>query len=141
MAKTWQNLIDEARELAQDVREPYRSENSTYLNKLNRGLQELGRMRPDAFLTRFDEETGEIVVPEIKETDPDPQVDEDTDDVADATVDAVEALADNVSVPMQFYNALVYFVVGSIEILDEEYSNDGRAAMMMAQFKQSVMGL
>jgi hypothetical protein len=121
MARTWQSLLDDARVLLQDTREPYRLQDSEILSLLNRALQELGRLRPDAFFTKFDLTSGEIIVPVIEDTDPDPQVGEDTDDVADPVVDAVEALDGNVSVPSQFHSALVYFVVGSAEVVDDEY--------------------
>jgi len=42
---------------------------------------------------------------------------------------------------MQFYNALVHYVTGMAEIVDDEYTVDGRAAMLLGQFKANVIGL
>lgn len=137
MAKTYQNLIDEARELLQDTdSEGYRYADSTLLNKLNRGMQELGRLRPDAFWDRFDG-LG-VLVPEVVVTDAEP--DTDPDDI-DEDEDAQVALSDVVDFEMQFYGSLVYFVAASAEIIDDEFTTDGRASMLMAQFKQQVVSL
>lgn len=138
MAKTYQNIIDEARTLLQDSLEPFRYSDEILLSKLNRALQELGRLRPEIFWDRFDDETSDILVPEVVETDADP--DSDPDEL-DADEDAEVALADTVEIPMQFYTALVYYVTASAEIVDDEFTDDGRAAMLMAQFKQQVIGL
>ncbi len=138
MANTYQNAIDEARELLQDTRDPTRYPDSTLLNKLNRALQELARLRPDAFTDRFDDDTGEIIVPKVVVTDADPDTDPDT---LDATEDAQVALSDEFDIPMMFYPAIVYFITASAEILDDEFTEDGRAAMLLAQFKQEVIGL
>lgn len=138
MAKTYQNIVDEARVLLQDTLVPFRYSNAVLLAKLNRALQEAGRVRPDAFWDRFDTDTADIIVPEVVDTDPDP--DDDVDDV-DVIEDGQVALADNFDLPMQFYSALVYFVTGSAEIVDDEYADDGRASMLMAQFKSQLVSL
>lgn len=139
MAKTYQNAIDEARDLLQDSdSSAYRYSNTVLLRKLNRALQELGRLRPDAFTARFDEDSGEIIVPEVVDTDTIPDTDPEELDVDE---DSEVALADELDIPMQFYTPIVYFVVGSAEILDDEFTTDGRASMLMAQFKQSIIGL
>lgn len=138
MAKTYQNIIDEARVLLQDTAVPLRYSNAILLAKLNRALHELGRIRPDAYWDRFDTDTSDIIVPEVVDTDPDP--DDDPDEV-DIDEDSQVALADNFDLPMQFYSALVYFVTGSAEILDDEYTDDGRASMLMAQFKAQLVSV
>lgn len=138
MAKTYQDAIDEARELLQDTRTPKRYEDSTLLNKLNRAMQELARLRPDAFTDRFDDDTGDILVPQIVLTDADPDSDPDT---VDATEDAEVEVTEDFEPPMMFYPAVIYFITASAEILDDEFTDDGRAAMLLAQFKQEVVGL
>lgn len=138
MAKTYQNLLTEARVLLQDTQEDYRYTDAVLLAMLNRALQELARLRPDAFWDRFDMETGDIVVPEVVSTDADPDTDP---DAVDVTEDGEVALTDNIDIPMQFYSALVYFVTASAEIVDDEFTNDGRTAMLMTQFKTQVISL
>lgn len=138
MAKTYANAITEARQLLQDTDTPQRYTDVILLAKLNRALQELARLRPDAFFDQFDDTTGEIVVPEVVVTDPTPDSDPDT---IDATEDGQVATTENFLPPMQFYTPVVYFIVASAEILDDEFTEDGRASMLMAQFKQSIIGL
>lgn len=117
MAKTYQSLLSEAREILQDTVDPYRYEDSTLLNILNRGLQELGRIRPDAFWTTFSSD--DIVIPEV------------------ATAD----LTTTFPLPMQFFSPLTSFIVAWAEVLDDEFTTDGRAGMLLAQFKAQVLTL
>lgn len=119
MPRTYQNAIDEARTFLQDTQEPYRYSDAILLTKLNRALQELGRIRPDAFWNEFNTTSGEIDIPEIEEAD----------------------LGDNFDPPMQFFSAIVYFITGSAEIIDDEFVNDGRAMMLLSGFKNQVIGI
>ena len=136
MAKTYADILTEARVLLQDTQEEYRYSDTMLLAKLNRAMQELGRLRPDAFWDRFDED--DVLIPEVVVTDPE----EDTDpDEIDADEDAEVALTDEVDFPMQFYSSVVYFVTASAEIVEDEFTQDGRASMLMAQFKQQVVSL
>jgi hypothetical protein len=118
MARTYQNLVDEAREILQDTdAEAYRWTTDTLRNKLNRGLQELGRLRPDAFYATF--AVDDIVVPEVEDAD----------------------LTDSFPLSMQFYPPLVYWVTGSAELIEDEFTNDARAGILLAQFKQMILSL
>jgi len=118
MAKTYQTAIDEAREILQDTdADTYRYTTATLLNILNRALQELGRIRPDAFWDTF--VTDDIVIPEVE----------------------TGTLGTTFPIPMQFYAPIVSFIVAWAEVLDDEFTTDGRAAMLLAQFKQQVLGL
>ena len=117
MAKTYQNLLTESRQLLQDTDTPYRYADEILVNKLNRGLQEMGRIRPDAFWDTF--VTEDIVVPEV--------------DTA--------GLAQPFPLHMQFYNPLVAFVVAWAEVLDDEFTVDGRADMLIKQFKTQLLTL
>lgn len=119
MPRTYQNAIEEARTLLQDTLEPFRYPDDVLLTKLNRALQELGRIRPDAFWNEFNAATGEIDVPEIDGA----------------------TLGDDFDPPMQFFSAIVYFITGSAEIIDDEFVNDGRAMMLLSGFKQQVIGI
>lgn len=120
MAKTYQNVLDEAREILQDTDEDtQRTSDGTLLNILNRGLQELGRIRPDAFWSTFD--TDDIVIPEVTSTDLD--------------TDVVFPL------PTQFFLPLVSFLVAWTEVIDDEFTTDGRAGMLLAQFKTQVLSV
>ncbi len=136
MAKTWQNVIDEARVILQDGAEPTRYTNTVLLAKLNRGLQELRRLRPDAFWDFFS--VDDVYPPEIVDTDPDP--DDDTAEF-DLDEDSQIALSANFNLDMMFYTPLVYWVTSSAELVDDEFTNDGRVVLLQNQFKAMVVSL
>jgi len=122
--KTYENLVTEARELAQDTLAPFRNEVSFYLNHLNRGLQEIGRMRPDAFYELFD--ANSLNVPEVIDADP----------TADQTIWTTLFQID-----MMFYAPLLAYMQGVAEVQDDEFTLEGRAVMLLQQFRNTVLGL
>jgi hypothetical protein len=115
---TWYSIIFEARSQLQDDQEGcYRYPDEMLLNALNRGLQDLGRMRPDAF---FDLYSGNSLnVPEITVLD----------------------WGDIVTIPAVFVPPLVMYVTAQAEYSEDDYVTDGRAAGHMTLFKSYVMGL
>jgi hypothetical protein len=125
VAKSYQNLISETREMLQDtdVVDP-RYADSTLLNILNRGLQDLSRIRPDITYTLF---TGNsLEVPEIVESAP----------------GAGQVIwTDPFGLEMQFYPTMLSYLVGVAEIVDDEYTEDGRAAMFMQAFHNNAIGI
>jgi hypothetical protein len=125
VAKTYQNLVTEARELLQDTdTDVQRFTDSTLLNILNRGLQDLGRMRPDAFYDLF--ATNSLNVFEVVES---------------GAVSPQVNWTDVVGIEMMFYPPLVAYLTGVAEITDDEYTTDGRAALLLQQFRGTVLGL
>ena len=115
---TWYSLIFEARVQLQDGMEGcYRYPDSMLLNILNRGLHELGRMRPDAFFTHFSD--NDLNVPEVTE------------------LTWGEALTvDHVFIP-----PLILYITAMAEASEDEYVTDGRALGHLTMFKTYVMGL
>lgn len=125
MAKTYQDVITEARVLLQDDdSDSYRYSNTVLIAMLNRGLQALARIRPDACFDLYDDNS--LNVPEVVESTPG----------ADQTL-----WTTSFGIEMQFFNALVNYVTGMAEIVDDEYTVDGRASMLLGQFKANVIGL
>jgi len=125
VAKTYQDVVTEARVLLQDTDDTsYRYSDATLLAMYNRAFQALARIRPDAFYDLYDNNS--LEVPEIVESG--------------AGAGQVD-WTDNFGIEMQFYNALVHYVTGMAEIVDDEYTVDGRAAMLLGQFKANVIGL
>jgi len=118
LGPTWYSIIFEARVQLQDGMEGcYRYPDSMLLNILNRGLQELGRMRPDAFFTHFLD--NDLNVPEITEV----------------------TWGAEISVDLAFMPPLVLYVVGMAEASEDDYVTDGRAMGHLTMFKSYVMGL
>lgn len=136
MAKTWQNVIDEARVILQDTESQPRYTDATLLAKLNRGLQELRRLRPDAFWDFFD--TDDVHPPEVVVVDSDP--DDDTEEF-DELEDGEIALSATFNLDLMFYTPLVYWVSSSAELVDDEFTNDGRVVLLQNQFKTMVVSL
>lgn len=122
---SYSDLITEARELLQDTDEPQRFSDSYLINTLNRGLQELGRIRPDAFYALYD--ANALNVPSITDTDP--------------AQSGKTLWTDDFGIDMQFYTPLVSYVVGSAEITEDEFTLEGRAIMMLQNFRNTVIGL
>jgi len=125
VAKTYQNLVFESREMLQDTdaQDP-RYADSTLLNILNRGLQDLGRIRPDIAYTLFN--ANSLNVPEVV--------------VSGAGAGQVN-WDDPFGLEMQFYPTMLSYLVGVAEITDDEYTEDGRAALFMQAFHNNAIGI
>lgn len=125
MAKTYQDVVTEARVLLQDTDDTsYRYTNTTLLAIYNRGLQALARVRPDACYDLYDNNL--LNVPELVESG--------------AGAGQTNWTA-NFGLDMQFFNPLVHYVVGMAEVVDDEYTQDGRAALLLNQFKADLLGV
>lgn len=126
MAKTYQDLISECRAKLQDTFDETQRWSDDYLvDVLNQGLQELGRIRPDAFYDLYD--ANALNVPEI---------------VASTTAGTGQTAWDtNFALEMQFFTPLLAYVVGSIELTEDEFTVDGRAIALLNGFRSSVLGL
>ena len=125
MAKTYQTLVTEARELLQDTdTDIERYTDFTLLNVLNRGLQDLGKLRPDAFYSFF--LNNSLNVPEV---------------VLTGAVAGEVNWDDPFGIELQFYSPLVTYVTAVAEIVDDEYTVDGRAGLLLNQFRLSTIGL
>lgn len=125
MAKTYQDVITEARVLLSDtdVSDP-RYSDTNLLAILNRAMNSLARIRPDAFYSFFS--ANSLNVPQI---------------VASGATAGQANLADTFGLENQFFNPLVEYVTGMAEVVDDEYTEDGRAAMLLNNFKTSVVGI
>lgn len=125
MAKTYQDVVTEARVLLQDTDSGgYRYSNTNLLAIYNRALQALARVRPDACFDLYDNNS--LTVPELVESG--------------AGAGQTNWTA-TFGLEMQFFSPLVHYVVGVAEITDDEYSEDGRAALLLNQFKAELLGL
>ena len=130
---TYQNLLAEAREILQDVdTDPtlQRYSDQTLLNIFNRGLQELYRLRPDAFYDFWNSATSDFDVPQIVLLAVPPAVQ--TPGVLWTAV---------FELPMMFYDPLVNWVIGTTEAIDDEFSDDSRSTAFRNFFKSQVTTL
>lgn len=128
-ARTYQNLIDEARALLQDsvnVDGDLRFTESFLVDQLNRGLEELGRIRPDAFYDTFD--ANQLNVPKVVPTGATPDT-------------AINEAALSAAFPLDamFYQPLVSWTVGMAEVTDDEFTLDNRAGLLISDFRNRVV--
>ncbi len=125
MAKTYQDVITEARVLIQDTdSDNYRYSETVLLAIYNRGLQAVARVRPDACYDLYTDNS--LEVPELVESSPG---------------SGQTLYTEDFGLEMQFFNPLVSYVVGIAELVDDEYTEDGRAAMLLRAFKAELLGL
>lgn len=125
MAKTYQDVVTEARVLLQDTDDSsYRNSDANLLAIYNRALQSLARVRPDACYDLYS--ANSLNVPELVES---------------GAGAGQTNWTDNFGLEMQFFTPLVSYIVGVAEIIDDEYSEDGRAALLLSSFKNEVMGI
>jgi hypothetical protein len=121
---TYQDLINDARVLLQDT-EDDRFTDDVIISVLNRGLKDLGRIRPDAFYDFYD--SNSLNVPTVTVTSPAP---------------AGQTLwTEDFGIEGQFYTPLLAYIVGTVELTDDEFTVDGRAMMLLGQFRANVLGL
>lgn len=128
MAYTYATLLVEAREILQDTATDatlQRYTDTVLLNHLNRGLQELYRLRPDAFYDFWSDAAEDFVVPLL-----------DTSALPSTT-----SYQNPFALPYMFYDPLVNWVIGSTEAIDDEFSEDSRSTMFRNAFKMAVIGL
>ena|SRR5271165_2800476 len=128
MAKTYQQLLSEAREILQDSNtDPtlQRYQDQTLVDVLNRGLLELYRLRPDAFYDFWDDTAEDFLVPSLT-----------TNALPDTT-----SYLNPFALPFMFYDPLANWVVGIVESVDDEFTDDSRSTQFRAAFKAAVVGL
>jgi hypothetical protein len=109
VTKSVEGIIADSRRILQDRVEPFRNSQDDLLSALNNGLYEMKRLRPDAWLTYFGK--------------PLPQY-------ADNATD----LAAVIPINEMFVQQLVYWIIGYTELQDDEYTVDGRAALLVRAF-------
>lgn len=110
--ETVQDYVDESRRLLQDQIVPYRYPDVDVVAALNIGLAEARRLRPDLFLPAFS-------IPYY------------------TTLAADGATA--VPIEAQFRSAFVYYVVGRMQLRDDESTTDARAASLITKFAAQLL--
>jgi hypothetical protein len=108
------DYIAEARTLLQDTVSPYRYSDVEMVRALNIGLMEARRLRGDLFLPLFE-------VPVLNEGTPEP--------------------ATAITFDPMYRSALCYYVVGRMQLRDDENTTDSRAAALLAKFTQQLLVL
>lgn len=103
---TVQSYVDEARVLLQDTRTPYRYPSDQIVAALNYGLLEARRLRADLFVqSKFDPPFYTFSAPTTK-----------------------------VAMDPQYRAAMIYYIVGRIQLRDDEPTQDSRAGALLTKF-------
>jgi hypothetical protein len=125
VAKTYQDAVTESRVLLQDTdSSAYRYSNTNLIAIYNRALQVVARVRPDACYDLYS--SNSLNVPELVESSPG----------AGQTIWTA-----NFGLDLMFFTPIISYIVGVAELVDDEYTEDGRAAMLLQGFKMEVIGL
>ena len=107
--------IEESRRLLQDEVSPYRYPDDDLVDAMNIGLMEARRLRADLFLPLFT----------IPWTDP------------SGTINT----ATKVTLDPMYRSSLVYYMVGRMQLRDDEATTDQRAAGLMSKFTAQLLTL
>ena len=110
--ETVQDYVDESRRLLQDQITPFRYPDADLVAALNIGLAEARRLRPDLFLPSF-------AIPYF----------------TTLAADGGKAVA----IEVQFRSAFVYYLVGRMQLRDDESTTDARAASLLNKFIGQLM--
>jgi hypothetical protein len=112
MAKrTINDCFTHVREILQDQVEPYRYPDSDLIRSLNSALYELKRIRPDVWLGTYG---------------------------TDLTLYTISDLALEIPFDSVFFQPVVYYIAGSLELRDDEFAIDGRAVTLVRSFTAQV---
>lgn len=112
MAKTIQDILDEARVYIQDEVEEYRYSDEDLVDYLNNGIWEIRRIRPDFFIGTYDDEVPSFTTAQLDSEYP---------------------------LDGQTYTAMAYFVAGNAALRDDEHVNDGRASGLLTLFQAKLL--
>ncbi len=113
MAKTIQDILTESRFLLQDSVEPYRNGDASLLRIVNSAMYELKRVRPDVWLGSYN-----TALPTFSDTPAD--------------------LEKEIPFDQLVFQPFIFYIVGFVELQDDEFAVDGRAAAMLRMFTGSL---
>lgn len=104
-------IFTQVRHILQDSVEPYRNSKALLVSTLNLALADVWRVRPDLFFGRY--ASG---APEFDVTAP----------------DTVET--EDFPLHVQWASPVISFMAGWIELSDDEFTTDGRSAILQQRF-------
>ena len=113
MAKTVNDAVNEARAILQDVTsQSFRYSTADLIAYLNDALLDARRIRPDLFYGMYDQD-----VPSFTESD----------------------LAEEFPIDGMYFTAVVFYMCGTAELRDDEFTQDGRAVSLLQQFSTRLL--
>lgn len=122
-SKTIDDAVLEARAVVNDAFAPFRNADSTVVTYLNSALRAVYSVRPDAFIGNFS--TGVISTTQIP-----------TYAVTDLGLSIAFPLDDR-----HFFNPVVAYMAGRIELGDDEFTESARSAQLLQAFLTQLTGV
>lgn len=113
MASTVEKVIGSARYLIADTRVPYRYPQEQALDAYNLAMADVWRMRPDLFIGKYASGVPEVLIADI------------------ATAEF--------PLGSQWLSPVLSFIAGWVEMSDDEFTIDGRAAMLQQRFQSTLL--
>ncbi len=132
--QTIDQLVQDARRVVNDSLLPYRNSDDTYVDYLNEALLAVYSVRPDAFIGNFQQGILSFLGV-IQYTTADLQM---IDGVANPTPPVPPT-----PFPIDtrfFYNPVVAYVGGRIELADDEFTDQSRSAQLLASMSMQLTG-
>jgi len=123
--KTIDDVQTEVRMILNDNETPYRYSEASIAQILNTALREVYRLRPDAYIGNFT--SGQLSA-----------------NLANTYTTADFGLTPATTFPLDdrlFFGPVVFFIAGRLEIEDDEFADDQRAALLMAAFQKQLTGV
>jgi hypothetical protein len=134
VTKTIDDAVLEVRQVLNDQVFPYRYSDSWIIQVLNTALREVYRLRPDAYIGNFTAGVlGSNPVNTYSKTD------------LQSYDGAANPLPPVPATPFPlddrlFYGPVVFYVIGRIEINDDEFADNNRAMTLMQAFRAQLIG-
>lgn len=134
VSKTIDDLVLEVRQVLNDQQIPYRYSDVWILTVLNTALREVYRLRPDAYIGNF---TSGVLSANAVNT------------YSTADLQVADGVANPIPpVPITpyplddrlFYAPVVFYVIGRVEINDDEFADNNRAMTLMQAFRAQLIG-
>jgi hypothetical protein len=117
------DAVAEARTLINDSMVPYRYTDQQVVTALNTALRDLYLFRPDAYIGNF--------TSGVLSNNPVP------------TYVAATDLGQNIAFPVDdrlFFSPITFYMAGRIELSDDEFTDNSRAAQLLSMFRNMLTG-
>ena len=109
-----QDYINEARAVLQDEVQPYRYSDADLISAMGMGIYEMRRVRPDLFVGSFS---------------------------SLQSLDRTSPASTTVNIDPQYRKTLLYYVLGHVNLREDEQAEESRAAGFMGKFVQQLLSI
>jgi hypothetical protein len=111
--RTVANVVESVRGVIQDEKTPFRYSDQQLITSISDGISEARRIRPDLFINVLDGELPLFTTGNMNES---------------------------IVLPDTYYVPLVNYVAGRTQLRDDQFSQDGRAVLLISSFGTALNG-